>query len=65
VVWDYTGDPARVQVIDHEGNSVPFQWLDETPQNHWDHEYLRLLVMADVPAFGHRAYALMEKEITD
>ena len=65
VVWDYTGDPARVKVMDHEGKNIPFQWLDDAPQTHWDHEYLRLLVLCDVPAFGYRAYALTEKEITD
>lgn len=63
-VWDYAGDIQRLEAVDHQGNSVPMQLLDAQQQRYWDHGYVRVLIMADVPAMGYATYALREKEIT-
>ena len=64
-VWDYAGDVGRLEAVDHEGRSVPMQLLDATPQRYWDHLYVRVLILADVPAMGYATYALREKELTE
>lgn len=63
-VWDYSGDLNQLEAIDHEGNSVPMQLLDHEMKRYWDHRYVRVLLLADVPAMGYATYALREKEIT-
>ena len=63
-VWDYTGDLKRLEVIDHEGKQLAFQLKDKEPLMYWDHSYVRILVEAEVPAFGYATCAVCEKELT-
>ena len=62
-VWDYTGDLRNLKVIDHEGKELRFQLRDSIPQMYWDHAYARILVEAEVPAFGYATCAVCEKEV--
>lgn len=64
-VWDYAGDFQRLEAVDHTGKRVPLQLMDSEPQGYWDHLYVRVLILADVPAMGYATYALREKELTE
>lgn len=60
-LWDYPGNLARLRVIDQDGRDVPFQRLDSDHQRYWDHRYFRVAALVEVPAYGHAAYAVVEK----
>ncbi|MBR6767720.1 MAG: alpha-mannosidase [Clostridia bacterium] len=64
-LWDYNGDLTRLQVTDHEGNHVAFQLVDDSPVRYWDHEFVRILIEADVPSMGYAVYAVQEKDPED
>lgn len=61
-VWDWTGDLRRLAVRDYKGNELPFQVLDRTMQQYWDHKYIRVLVDASVPALGYTTVVLFQRE---
>jgi len=65
LVWDYAGNMKNVEVVDHDGNIVPHQILDEQPERYWDHQCHQVLIEADVPAMGHAVYAIRQKPVTD
>ncbi|MDD6883818.1 MAG: glycoside hydrolase family 38 C-terminal domain-containing protein [Eubacteriales bacterium] len=64
-VWDYVGNLDALEVVDHENKPVAFQMLDTVSQKYWDHEYVRMLIQADVPAMGYGVYAVREREIQE
>ena len=63
-MWDYIGDLDRLEVIDHNGENVPFELLDRNSIRFWDHYYVRVLVRITVPAMGYAVCAVREKPIT-
>jgi len=64
-VWDYAGSMAEIEMMNHQGEAIPFQLLDDQPQRYWDHYYVRILFEAQVPPLGYAVYALREKERAD
>lgn len=64
-VWDWTGDRNLLSVQNEKGEELPFQLLDSELQHYWDHKYFRLLVLAEVPAFGYATVVLSEKELVE
>jgi len=67
-VWDWPADKDRIVIKDSEGKETRFQRMEndilpwqQVP--YWGHEYMRLLVNVNVPAYGYSTYVLEEKEI--
>ena len=65
MIWDYSGDLDRIEVVDHEGKVVRHQLYDYNPVPYWDHRYVRVLIETDVPPMGYAVYAVREKEVED
>jgi len=69
VIFDWPGDKSLIEVTGSDGKPVGFQLLDINRhneferRNYWGHEYMRLLVDAEVPAFGYTTCVLREKEL--
>ena len=59
-VWDYPADLGDVQLF-IEGKPVKHQLLDPNPVPYWLHEYQRIAVDAQVPAFGYTTVVLKPK----
>ena len=62
-LWDYAGDLNRLEAVDHNGDPLPLELLDQEPVNYWDHYYVRVLVQLKVPAMGYATCAVREKAI--
>ncbi|MDD4773749.1 MAG: glycoside hydrolase family 38 C-terminal domain-containing protein [Eubacteriales bacterium] len=54
-LWDYNYDLGRVVLTDAAGTEIPFQFT-QTGAGYWGHNYTKLLVYADIPAFGYSTY---------
>ena len=66
VVWDWTGDLKRLIVENEAGESLPFQIVDQGWNKYWGHDYLRVLVQAEIPACGYGSVVLSEnKDLLD
>ncbi len=61
-VWDWVGDLRRIQFKDAKGNLIRHQMVDGQYQWFWDHQFLRILVEADVPALGYATVVMSEAE---
>lgn len=61
-VWDWTGDLRRLHMTDYNGNEIPFQLVDNTYQQYWDHKYVRVLADVTVPALGYTTVVLSQNE---
>ena len=64
-VWDWVGDMRRIQFADPTGNPLRFQLLDDQLQWFWDHQFLRVLVEAYVPAMGYTTVVMSEAEASE
>lgn len=64
-VWDYSGNMDNIEVVDHEGNPVRFQIMDNEKLRYWEHWFFRMFIETDVPAMGYAVYAIREKEVED
>jgi len=64
-VWDYNGDPGRLEAVDHLGNPVALQLLDKAPVRYWDHLYVRVLIEAKVKPMGCAVYCLRERAVEE
>ncbi len=65
VLWDWPGDPSRLQVKDAAGSPVAHQVLPNEIHPffgaaYWGHEYLRVLVPLSVPACGYTTCSVSE-----
>ena len=66
-VWDWQGDLNLMEVVDAEGNPLPFEQTSEM-QAYWGHDYFTFSVTVKVPAYGYTTVVLREKdpaEVTD
>ena len=69
-IFDWPGDKARIAITDCGGKPVKFQIMDINRhnefenRNYWGHQYMRLLIEAEVPAYGYSTYFLKETELT-
>jgi alpha-mannosidase len=51
--------------MDHKGNHVPHQLLDKTGIDYWAHNYVRLLIYADILSYGFCTYHITQKDMED
>ncbi len=63
--WNWNGDKDRLEVVDGEGNPVPFQVVESGFNTYWGHLYFVVLVDATVPGMGYATYALRQHERFD
>ena len=56
-LWDYEGLTGHLYFTDADGNALEFEMLDE-PQHYWGHGFRRVLVCADLPAYGYAVAVL-------
>ncbi len=61
-VWDWVGDMRRIQFKDAQGNILRHQAIDSQYQWFWDHQFVRILVEAEVPALGYTTVIMSEAE---
>ncbi|MCL2518544.1 MAG: glycosyl hydrolase-related protein [Oscillospiraceae bacterium] len=61
VLWDYHYDLGRMFITDSKGNEVPFQFTGHG-SHYWGHTFVKILVDAKVPAFGHSTYIIDLKQ---
>ncbi|MDD2502275.1 MAG: glycoside hydrolase family 38 C-terminal domain-containing protein [Clostridia bacterium] len=69
-VWDWPGDVERIEISDMNGNTILHQVISDKAQQHperayWGHKYIKLLIVARVPACGYSTYLLKERSLTD
>ncbi|WP_158289375.1 alpha-mannosidase [Paenibacillus flagellatus] len=57
-LWDWKSPIRTLVVRDGDGREVPYQWIDKGFHTYWSHHYLRLLVLARVPACGYQTYTV-------
>ncbi len=62
-VWDWIGDMREIEVVDFQGNPVPFQLVDKQLQQYWDHKNFRILVDVTVPPMGYTTIVLREQSV--
>ncbi len=56
-VWDYPYDLGRVFICDSAGNEIPFQFTNGG-SGYWGHTFIKLLIEANIPAFGYESYII-------
>jgi Alpha-mannosidase len=60
-VWDYPADFGRAYITDAKGREVPFQFITNG-QHYWGHNFTKLLVLAEVPAFGYNTLIIRQRD---
>ncbi|MDX1359367.1 MAG: alpha-mannosidase, partial [Clostridia bacterium] len=65
LIWDWEGERDRLSVKNSKGESVKSQVLEFNDKNYWDHTFTRLLIVAEVPAYGYSTYVIYEEEAAD
>ncbi len=58
-LWDYHYDLGRVVLTDMAGKNVPFQFT-ASGAGYWGHTFTKMLVDAEVPAFGYNTYIVKQ-----
>jgi len=58
-VWDWEGDMGKLRFTDDAGNVLEHQLIDHQQIHYWGHNYFRVHVQCEIPAFGYRT-VLME-----
>lgn len=61
-VWDWPGDVDKIIFKNDRGDIIPHQLLNQGFHNYWGHNYLRVLINADVPAGGYSTYIMSERK---
>ncbi|MGN1142252.1 MAG: glycoside hydrolase family 38 C-terminal domain-containing protein [Oliverpabstia sp.] len=61
-IWDWKVDPERIQAEDARGNMLPCEVMD-TGIHYWGHEFIKLVVLVEVPAMGYTTCVLSEKRM--
>lgn len=56
-LWDYNYDLGRAYVTDTSGKEIPFQFT-VSGAGYWGHNFTKLLIDADIPAFGYNTYII-------
>ena len=63
LLWEWYGDPDRLEIIDAEGNPVEYQILDSGMHTFYYHNYMKLLLKLTVPGYGYTTIKLTEGEL--
>lgn len=70
-IWDWPGDPERLEIRDSDGRIVSHQLTSGKAQQlhpagaFWGHRYIKVLLNVAVPACGYSTCIVREKERTD
>lgn len=64
LLWEWYGDPERMEITDADGKKVAYQILEKGYNNYWFHNYTKLLIQPTVPAFGYNTVKLTEGPLT-
>ena len=59
-VWDWDGDMHKLKITDEAGRVLEHELLDNRRKEFWGHQYFRVCVGCEVPAFGWRTVLLGE-----
>ncbi len=59
-VFDWPGEYRRLVIRSADGSPLPHQLIDKTPQEFWQHRFVRLLIKAALPAGGRCTCVLTE-----
>ena len=65
LLWEWYGEPNRIEIVDSEGSKVEYQILEEGYHDYWYHNYMRLLIRPTVPGFGYTTIKLTEGPVTE
>ena len=60
-IWDWEGNIDRMAFYDANGTVIPHQVLNGNSTHYWGHQYIKVLVKADVPALGYTTVVLKER----
>lgn len=63
VVWDWNGEIDRIDFKDASGRSLEHQVLQNSSNEYWGHNFIRVLVSAGIPACGYTTCIMTEKEM--
>lgn len=63
LLWEWYGDPDRLEITDAAGNPVEYQFLEEGYNNYWYHNYTKLLIKPTVPGFGYTTIKVTEGKL--
>ncbi len=61
-VWDWQGDADKIIFKNDRGDIIPHQLLDQSFYSYWEHNYLRVLINANVPGGGYSTYIMSERK---
>jgi alpha-mannosidase len=62
-IWDWTGNKDHIVFRDASGARIAHQLLDKGFNHYWGHHYMRVLIRANVPAFGYTTYTMTEEDV--
>lgn len=65
LLWEWYGDPERLEITDAAGRIVEHQILDKGYHEYWYHNYMKLLIRPSVPGFGYNTIKVTEKAVTE
>ncbi|GHU35226.1 alpha-mannosidase [Clostridia bacterium] len=60
MIWDYWYDKGSISIKDMDGNPAEFQIITNKG-GFWGHDYMKIALSAEVPAFGYATYVLTEE----
>ncbi|MCL2494648.1 MAG: glycosyl hydrolase-related protein [Oscillospiraceae bacterium] len=61
-VWDWDGDMGKLKITDEAGQILAHELLDNRQQGYWGHQYFRVNVGCEIPAFGWRTVLLEQDD---
>lgn len=61
ILWDYTDDPERIELIDANGKVLRHQFIEKKFIEYWQHHWMKLLAEVEVPALGYATIALRRR----
>jgi len=59
-LWEWYGDPDRIEITDSKGNEVEHQLLESGFHDYWYHNYMKVLIYPAVPGMGYTTIKLTE-----
>ncbi|NCB92241.1 MAG: alpha-mannosidase [Clostridia bacterium] len=62
-LWDWEYQEEEITVLDDQKKKVPVQIL-EHGTHYWQHKYIKLLILAEVPAFGYANYCVKRERLS-
>jgi len=64
-VWDWEGDMNKLRFTNEAGNILEHQLIDNHQIHYWGHNYFRVHVKCEIPAFGYNTVLMEEADTCD